>query len=204
MERRANKLGSRIKTKLVLGVLALSIAPIALHVYYSITLLNRNLDKWFSQPTVEVLRSAERFIELANGEALDELQSAAGRVAADRERRQALPELLREADADYLSLIPAQAGQPRVEVASGGDPVPEPVGEIVPNTPEGIERGTVGSWLYAMAPMPSGDGHVLLARKIPQDILHEQAFMQAQVQEWQQLEAARPMSSGASSPPSSP
>ena len=86
MERRANKLGSRIKTKLVLGVLALSIAPIALHVYYSITLLNRNLDKWFSQPTVEVLRSAERFIESANREALDELQSAAGRVAARRDQ----------------------------------------------------------------------------------------------------------------------
>ena len=193
MEHRANKLGSRIKTKLVLGVLALSIAPITLHVYYSITLLNRNLDKWFSQPTVEVLRSAERFIESANREALDELQSAAGRVAARRDQGHAPPELLSGANADYLSLIPAQSGQPRVEVGSGGGPVPERLGEILPNTPEGIERGTVGSWLYATAPMPSGDGHVLLARKIPQDILHEQAFMQAQVQEWQQLEAARPI-----------
>jgi len=50
IERRSNREGSRIKTKLVIGALALSSMPVFFMVLFSYHVLNRNLDKWFSKP----------------------------------------------------------------------------------------------------------------------------------------------------------
>ncbi|HSP69615.1 MAG TPA: ATP-binding protein [Bryobacteraceae bacterium] len=50
LERHRNQEGSRIKTKLVLGALALSFVPVIFLVLWSYAVLNRNLDKWFTRP----------------------------------------------------------------------------------------------------------------------------------------------------------
>jgi two-component system nitrogen regulation sensor histidine kinase NtrY len=50
IERRQSREGSRIKTKLVIGALALSFMPVFFMVVYSVEVLNRNLDKWFVKP----------------------------------------------------------------------------------------------------------------------------------------------------------
>jgi two-component system, NtrC family, nitrogen regulation sensor histidine kinase NtrY len=55
VERRAGREGSRIRSKLVVGALALSIMPVFFLVVFSIYVLNRNLDKWFSRPTTTIL-----------------------------------------------------------------------------------------------------------------------------------------------------
>ncbi|MCS7316050.1 MAG: ATP-binding protein [Bryobacterales bacterium] len=54
VERRSNREGSRIKTKLVVGALALSILPVFFLLLWSVSVLNRNLDKWFSRPAENV------------------------------------------------------------------------------------------------------------------------------------------------------
>jgi len=54
VERRSNREGSRIKTKLVVGALALSFLPVFFLVLWSVSVLNRNLDKWFSRPAENV------------------------------------------------------------------------------------------------------------------------------------------------------
>ena len=64
-ERQRNKEGSRIKTKLVRGALALSLIPVAFLAAFGYQILNRNLDKWFSRPAegmrVELIDTAVRF-----------------------------------------------------------------------------------------------------------------------------------------------
>ena len=50
IERHNNRPGSHIKSKLMGGALALSVLPIIFLVLWSVSVLNRNLDKWFSQP----------------------------------------------------------------------------------------------------------------------------------------------------------
>jgi PAS domain S-box-containing protein len=50
LERRSNREGSRIRTRLVIGALALSFMPVFFLVLWSVSVLNRNLDKWFSRP----------------------------------------------------------------------------------------------------------------------------------------------------------
>ncbi|MBM3775325.1 MAG: HAMP domain-containing protein, partial [Acidobacteria bacterium] len=51
VERRRGHVGSRIKTKLVLGAVTLSSMPVFFLVLFSYQVLNRNLDKWFSKPS---------------------------------------------------------------------------------------------------------------------------------------------------------
>ena len=50
IERRANQLGSKFKTKLVCGALGLSLLPVCFLFLFSYSLINRTLDKWFSRP----------------------------------------------------------------------------------------------------------------------------------------------------------
>jgi two-component system, NtrC family, nitrogen regulation sensor histidine kinase NtrY len=57
IERQANKEGSRIQTKLVVGALALSLLPVICLVWFSYVVLNRNVEKWFSRPAEGVRTS---------------------------------------------------------------------------------------------------------------------------------------------------
>ena len=89
MERRANLLGSKFKTKLVFGALALSVAPVCFLFLFSYSLLNRTLDKWFSRPYETISRDAQDLVaelrEFARSRAgtdaeilASEMQSSAG------------------------------------------------------------------------------------------------------------------------------
>ncbi len=64
LERRINQEGSRLRTKLVVGALALSFLPVVFLVLFSIQVLNRNLDKWFSRPAMTV---RENLIDIGVG-----------------------------------------------------------------------------------------------------------------------------------------
>jgi two-component system nitrogen regulation sensor histidine kinase NtrY len=50
VERRSNREGSRIRTKLVAGAIALSIIPVIFMVMFSWEVMSHNLDKWFNRP----------------------------------------------------------------------------------------------------------------------------------------------------------
>ena len=80
VERRTNREGSRIRTKLVVGALALTFLPVIFLVIWSVYVLNRNLDKWFSRPAEGIKASlveAER--------ALDKAKEPGTRAEASRE-----------------------------------------------------------------------------------------------------------------------
>jgi PAS domain S-box-containing protein len=53
-ERRTNREGSRIRTKLVAGALALSVIPAVFLVFFSYNLMNINLRRWFSRPAENI------------------------------------------------------------------------------------------------------------------------------------------------------
>jgi two-component system nitrogen regulation sensor histidine kinase NtrY len=88
--------GSRIKSKLVMGALALSLLPVVFLVAFGYAILNRTLDKWFGRPG-EGMRS--NLVETAS--ALDaEVQ---GRADALSNWLVAMPEV-RSGTADYARL----------------------------------------------------------------------------------------------------
>ena len=65
--RQAKRLGSRIRTKLVVGAMLLSCVPVSFLVLWSYEVLNYNLKAWFTNPVdnqVEVYKRAARALDL--------------------------------------------------------------------------------------------------------------------------------------------
>jgi PAS domain S-box-containing protein len=54
VERHGNREGSRIRSKLVIGALVLTFTPVVFLVVFSLGVLNRNLDKWFTRPAENI------------------------------------------------------------------------------------------------------------------------------------------------------
>ncbi|HWR13277.1 MAG TPA: ATP-binding protein [Terriglobales bacterium] len=77
-ERRGGVMGSKFRTKLVSGALALSFGPVLFLFLFAYGLMNRSIDKWFSSPIEEVRRDtttiattlAEYTLENARAEAV--------------------------------------------------------------------------------------------------------------------------------------
>ncbi len=59
---RSRVLGSRLRSRMILGALLLSFAPIVFMALFSFLLMNRSLDRWFSQP---VVRLRDQSLQLA-------------------------------------------------------------------------------------------------------------------------------------------
>lgn len=200
IERRGKVVGSQLKTKLVIGVLTLSILPIAAHVVYSLELLNRNFDKWFSQPTIGVFQSAQSLMEATSAEMLADLergaQRAAEAVARGLAREEgALQALLQDAGADYVGI--SSDGEETTQAAVDSGEEPPPVLPRLLEDPSSAEQsGIAEGWLYAAVPIGSAaasPARLVVGRKIPASILQDQAFVEAQVTQWKHLEAARPV-----------
>jgi len=100
IERRSNREGSRIRTKLVLGALALSFAPVFFLVLWSVSVLNYNLATWFSRPTREVRDDLEEIVQLLD-------QDAASRAASQAAWLAELPESAAAARGEAVSLARA-------------------------------------------------------------------------------------------------
>jgi PAS domain S-box-containing protein len=84
VERHAGTESRGLKAKMVIGALALSFIPMFFLVVWSISILNRNLDKWFSRPAANV---RENLLDI--GSSLDE----------ERRRRA-------QAEANWLATLP--------------------------------------------------------------------------------------------------
>ena len=91
IERQTNFEGSRIRTKLVVGALALVFLPVMFLVIFSIQVMNRNLDKWFSRPADLVVRNLIDIGNQINRETRLKLEAQARWLASDLGRGQALP-----------------------------------------------------------------------------------------------------------------
>src|ERR1039458_1828823 len=57
IERQSNQEGSRIRTKLVVGALALSSLPVFCLLLFSYEVMNVNLNAWFTEPVQEIGRA---------------------------------------------------------------------------------------------------------------------------------------------------
>ncbi|HOK45763.1 MAG TPA: ATP-binding protein [Bryobacteraceae bacterium] len=81
IERRSNREGSRIKTKLVIGALALTFMPMFFLVLWGVYVLNYNLAKWFSAPAQGVRNSFAEMVEILNREAEEKAAADAAWLA---------------------------------------------------------------------------------------------------------------------------
>ncbi len=80
-ERQAGQMGTRFRTKMVVGAMALSLLPIVFMFFISYGLLNRTLSRWFSAPLEAAAATSQRIVTELGARDHDRLQAYAA-VAA--------------------------------------------------------------------------------------------------------------------------
>src|SRR4051794_31661907 len=88
--RQSNREGSRIRTKLVVGALALSCMPVFCLVLFSFEVLSRSLDRWNTNPVDGQVKVFVNAATLLRKEMQDEVNAQAALLASKPEVRQAL------------------------------------------------------------------------------------------------------------------
>src|ERR1039457_4997086 len=85
----SSALGARLRTRMVLGATLIALTPAVFMFLFSFQLMNRSIDRWFSQPTTELREDSTRVVlELAQyvtSNARCEAESIAASGAPDRD-----------------------------------------------------------------------------------------------------------------------
>jgi two-component system nitrogen regulation sensor histidine kinase NtrY len=89
-ERRLGVLGSKFRTRLVVGSLLLSFLPVIGMFFFAYVLMNRSIDKWFSTPVEEVRQDTATMASLLSQYAAQNAHAEAVSIAAEPEVRRAL------------------------------------------------------------------------------------------------------------------
>ncbi len=170
IERQTNRPGSHIKSKLIGGALALSVLPIFFLVLWSVSVLNRNLDKWFSRPATTVN--------------IDLVQIAA---ALNQEQREKLT-----AQAHWLASQPAQSAdfyerfcqdnlieKAEIEHADGSL-------RMLCSVPASLQAESHDAELFK-ASIRTEEGNLILAARMPLDLAAKQREINRAVADYDRL-----------------
>jgi two-component system, NtrC family, nitrogen regulation sensor histidine kinase NtrY len=169
IERQSNRPGSHIKSKLIGGALALSVLPIFFLVLWSVSVLNLNLDKWFSRPArdmnIELVQIANAF----NQEVRDKLTAQAHWLASQPAQ-----------SADFYERFcqENQIEKAEIQHADGGNRVLCSV------------SGTHQGDLY-QASIPTSEGKLLLSARMPLDLAAKQREINQAVADYNRLSVDR-------------
>ncbi len=201
--RRAGVEGSKIRTKILASALSLCFLPTMFLVLWSVEVLNRNLDKWFSRPG-ETMKTNLADIGSSLERETRQRAAALARWLADADATQEfvrsghLPTAFFEAACDGTGVERAW-----IQRTDGGQiavcEAPQlPPGEIVQPRPSGRQSpsGEIGPPQYsgkevtAQAPLP-GMGEMAVSVRMPLDLDRAQRDLQKQVGDYDQLESTK-------------
>ncbi|MEX2301519.1 MAG: hypothetical protein WD733_11315, partial [Bryobacterales bacterium] len=196
VERRQNRLGSQIKTKLVAGAFILSIVPVVCLVIFSFTLLNRTLDKWFQRLPSQLLDDSYAIAQ-GLGEivpqkiksdarwvaSLSDVQRALRRGELEEPLREQLQKFVMDGNTHYVALLPASGTSPLAEFSSGtvvkGPAVWREPSELARAlSSDGVVAEVKRDFAYAFAPVILNGrtvGRVVIAWRVPPDMMASRA-----------------------------
>src|SRR5712692_6768179 len=174
IERRSNREGSRIKTKLVIGALALSFTPVFFMVLFSYYVLNRNLDKWFMRPVEKERVDLTKIAKVLTDEVREKAEVQAALLAVRPEIVALLTAGRRTPGA--LEQFCRAENVAAAEIISASGTVAERCG------PESAMRGSDKSAIVVSQLVEAGGknvGRVTLAPRIPLDLAQQRAAIEA-------------------------
>lgn len=175
LERRSNREGSRIRTKMVAGALGLVFLPVVFLVLFSYAILNRNLEKWFTMPAEGAKLNLVNASAAMDRELQSRARALAGWVAA-------MPEIEGAArGAAFLTHLGPFCAQQAVEAARL-------------ETPEGRRLTLCGTHpvedfpYRASADLRAG-GRIFLAVRAPLDFTATQRDIDLRIRHYDELAA---------------
>ena len=168
--RQSNRTGSRIRTKLVVGALALTCLPVSVFLLWSYEVLNYNLNAWFSNPAENQIQLYDDMAESLSRETQDRLNAQAALLAGRPETHQLLQGGARTPG--FLEQFCQEQGLDAAAILdSSGD---TPVDIFGPYQARSQDRGTnVGR-----APVTDGDrtiGYVALSDRLSVNVAQQLA-----------------------------
>ena len=196
-ERRAGLLGSRFKTKMVLGAMGISLLPILFLFFVSYSLLNRTLGKWFPRPLEIAGRESQLLLNELGRAEYERLVEIAKRLAPDREIQErgsphvdpVIEALSRGADVAWIQNSGGKVmeGLRLVRTVRQGSlasalETEEITPKLVRTLPSGVEVWKAGSKLYLAGRAPTTDGFFAVGRSIPDDFLARYTLIETQRQ----------------------
>ena len=119
---RSDRYGSRIRTKLVFGALALSLLPVLFMVLFNMEVMNRSLARWFYKPTehlmddykgvLNAVREQTRGKALAEAQLIASMPEAAAQIGDPRSGTAWLDSFCRKHAIDGATILPNGSMQP--------------------------------------------------------------------------------------------
>ena len=88
-ERRLGVLGSKFRTRLVVGGLMISLLPVIVMFWFAYGLMNRSIEKWFSLPVEEVREDTSAMASLLSKYAAQNARSEANSIASSPDTQHA-------------------------------------------------------------------------------------------------------------------
>ncbi|MEO8027203.1 MAG: HAMP domain-containing protein, partial [Bryobacteraceae bacterium] len=186
IERQSNREGSRIKTKLVFGAVALTLLPAIFLFLFSYAILNRNLDKWFAAPADGVKRN---LVDVGRGfenEIRERAAALANWIAVMPETRAAA-----EGELDSFAHFAKTCRESRIEQLTLAVKSGDRIELCAPKN--GVPRETPQAY-SATSVVRDGDralGTLVVRASAPVDLAAKQAEIDNYVKQYDQLSANR-------------
>ncbi len=110
-DQRSRVLGSRLRSRMLIGALLLSLAPATFMFFFSYYLMNRTIDRWFSQPVSQLREDSTRI-------AFELSHYVTSNARAEAEALAGSPALARalDADDDPVAISPSGLNAPLLDV----------------------------------------------------------------------------------------
>jgi nitrogen fixation/metabolism regulation signal transduction histidine kinase len=200
-ERRLGVLGSKFRTRLVVGSLLLSFLPVIVMFWFAYGLMNRSIERWFSTPVEEVRQDTAVMAQLLSKYASRNAQAEAAAIASAPEMQRAFEGHSSSGVADQLRAHEQtlQGGFAIVLVAGQAEasldaPAPWPMLApkiLTPHAGE-PERFSWNGVEYVAGTAPVGDsGEILVAMPLPKNFAEAQKQLEASQQRYLDLAKAR-------------
>jgi PAS domain S-box-containing protein len=181
VERQSRREGSRIKTKLVVGALALSFVPVFFLVLFSYYVMNRNIETWFRAPAANELTAFESIARQLGKEMQDETGAQAALLAAQPEVRQTIQGGPRTPG--FLASFAV-----RYELASAAVYGPSP-GPPIDSWGPYQQRAEADRLVASTYPILEGErplGFVAVTAQVPGDVAERKALIGTWAREWRE------------------
>jgi len=195
-ERRLGVLGSKFRTRLVVGSLLLSFIPVIVMFWFAYGLMNRSIDKWFSTPVEEVRQDTRIMATMLS-------KYAAANAHAEAESIAAAPETIRAFDGHGFSAVLNEFRQHETTLQGGfaiaidsgnaeasfGAPVAWPLlKSFLPTEPINPDKPRRISWNgteFVLGSASVGNhGEILVAMPLPKNFTDAQQQLEASQQRY--------------------
>jgi len=183
-ERRAHQPGSRFKTKMVLGAIAVSFLPVVFLFFVSYALLNRTLVLWFPRPLELATQYSRELIDKMNADDAAQMAEIAKEVVgatADNSARDTIhafdqafargADLAWEVGDNGQAIAVAANSSFRVkspDAGSGANSRPE-LPTLVSQVPGGVELWQYGGKYFLAGRAKAGNFYFFAGRNVPDD-----------------------------------